>query len=173
MIGLVRRAEIDDAAAIARVHVASWQTTYRGLLPDDFLDSLTEGRYGERWLRSLGDEATRVYVAEDGHEVVAFASGGRERAGEGGYAGELYAIYVLEKAQRQGHGIGLVRAVVGGLREMGLSDMIVWVLRENSPARRFYERLGGIYVRTQPITIGSVTLQEVSYGWRSLDDVSV
>jgi ribosomal protein S18 acetylase RimI-like enzyme len=125
----------------------------------------------ERWLRSLGDEATRVYVAEDGHEVVAFASGGPERAGEAGYAGELYAIYVLEKAQRQGHGKSLVRAVTGGLREMGLSDMIVWVLRDNAPARGFYERLGGVYVRTQPITIGSATLQEVSYGWRSLDDV--
>ena len=80
---------------------------------------------------------------------------------------------MLEKAQRQGHGVGLVRAVIGGLREMGLSDMIVWVLRENSPARRFYERLGGIYVRTQPVTIGSVTLQEVSYGWRSLDEVRI
>ncbi len=173
MIGLVRPAEVDDAAAIARVHVESWRSTYRGLLPDDFLDSLTEGRYLERWLRSLGDDATRVYVAEEDHQVVAFASGGRERAGEGGYAGELYAIYVLEKAQRHGHGIGLVRAVIGGLREMGLNDMIVWVLRENSPARKFYERLGGTYVRTQPITIGSVTLQEVSYGWRSLDDVKI
>ena len=173
MIGLVRPAAIDDAAAIARVHVASWRTTYSGLLPAEFLDSLDEERYSERWLRSLGDEATRVYVAEDGHEVVAFASGGRERAGEGDYSGELYAIYVLEKAQRQGHGKGLVRAVTAGLREMGLDDMIVWVLRDNSPARAFYERLGGVYVRTQPITIGSVVLQEVSYGWRSLDDVRV
>jgi hypothetical protein len=49
--------------------------------------------------------------------------------------------------------------------------MIVWVLRENAAARAFYERLGGVYVRTQPITIGSVLLQEVSYGWRSLDAV--
>jgi hypothetical protein len=61
--------------------------------------------------------------------------------------------------------------VVGGLREMGLADMIVWVLRDNAGARRFYERLGGVYVRTQPITIGSTVLQEVSYGWRSLDGV--
>ena len=173
MIGLVRPAEIDDAAAIARVHVASWRTTYRGLLPAEFLNSLDEGHYAERWRRSLGDDATRVYVAEDGHEVVAFASGGRERAGEGGFTGELYAIYVVEEAQRQGHGKGLVRAVTGGLRELGLGDIIVWVLRDNSPARGFYERLGGVYVRTQPITIGSVVLEEVSYGWRSLDDVKV
>jgi ribosomal protein S18 acetylase RimI-like enzyme len=173
MIGLVRRADIEDAAAIARVHVESWQTTYRGLLPDEFLDSLDAPRYTERWLRSLADEAVRVYVAEDGHKVVAFASGGRERAGEGAYEAELYAIYVLEKAQRQGHGKALVRAVIGGLREMGFGDMIVWVLRDNSPARAFYERLGGIYVRTQPVTIGSVVLPEVAYGWRSLDDVRV
>src|SRR2546428_550388 len=38
-------------------------------------------------------------------------------------------------------------------------------------ARVFYERLGGVYVRSQPITIGAVTLEEVSYGWRRLDDV--
>src|SRR5207248_10350455 len=110
MIGLIRPADVEDAAAIARVHVESWRTTYRGLLPDDFLDSLSEGRYLERWLRSLGDEATRVYVAEDNHEAVAFASGGRERAGEGGYAGQLYAIHVLEKAQTQRHRARLVRA---------------------------------------------------------------
>jgi hypothetical protein len=49
--------------------------------------------------------------------------------------------------------------------------MIIWVLRDNQPARSFYERLGGVYIRAQPITIGSVTLEEVSYGWRRLDDV--
>jgi hypothetical protein len=49
--------------------------------------------------------------------------------------------------------------------------MIVWVLRDNAPARKFYERLGGAYVRMQPITIGPALLQEVSYGWKSLDDI--
>ena len=61
--------------------------------------------------------------------------------------------------------------MVAGLRELGLADMIVWVLRDNAGARRFYERLGGTYVRTQPITIGAALLQEVSYGWRSLDAI--
>ena len=97
--------------------------------------------------------------------------GGGAQAGETGYTGELYAIYVLDGFQRRGHGRELVRAVVAGLREMGLEDMIVWVLRDNQPARLFYERLGGVYVRAQPITIGSATLEEVSYGWPRLDGV--
>ena len=150
----------------------TWRTAYRGLLPADFLDSLSESHYEERWQRTIADQASGVYVAQDGREVVAFASGGRERAGEDGFGGELYAIYVLREAQGRGHGRALVRAVTAGLREIGLSDMIVWVLRDNSAARRFYERLGGVYVREQAITIGSAALREVSYGWRSLGTVA-
>lgn len=168
---MVRPAVIDDAAAIARVHVASWRTTYRGLLPDDFLSSLGEEPYSERWRRVIGDGSSRVLVVDEDGEIVGFASCGRERAGENGFEGELYAIYVLDSAQRQGHGRELVRAVAGALREMKLTDLIVWVLRDNASARHFYERLGGVYVRSQPITIGTATLQEVSYGWRSLDEI--
>ena len=171
MLSLIREAEAGDAAAIANVHVASWRTTYRGLLPDDFLESLSPAQYTERWRRTLDDSSSRVYVAENAEGVIGFASGGRERAGETGYRGELYAIYLLRDAQGHGHGSRLVQAVVGGLRELELPDMIVWVLRENAFARRFYERLGGVYVREQPITIGSTLLSEVSYGWRRLGDV--
>jgi GNAT superfamily N-acetyltransferase len=168
---MVRAAVPDDAPAIARVHVSSWRSTYRGLLPEDFLASLNESGYAERWRRLTADRTSRIYVAEDEGDVVGFASSGRERAGEPGYEGELYAIYVLDRAQRRGIGRDLVHATVGGLRELGLDDMIIWVLRDNSPARAFYERLGGVYVRTQPITFGPATLEEVSYGWRRLDDV--
>jgi len=171
MVSLVRSAQLDDATAIARVHVATWRSAYRGLLPDEFLASLSQSHYEEQWRRSLQDNQARVYVAEHAEGVVGFASGGRERAGESGYAGELYAIYVLEEAQGHGHGRRLVQAVVSGLREMRLADMIVWVLRDNGSARGFYERLGGAYVRSQPISIGSAQLEEVSYGWKSLDDL--
>ena len=171
MISVVRQAGSEDATAIARVHVDTWRTAYRGLLPDDFLAALDEAGYAERWRRTLTDGNGRVYVAEDGRHTVGFASGGPERAGEDGFTGELYAIYVLQEAQGRGHGRRLVQAVVQGLREMGLPNMIVWVLRDNHNARHFYERLGGTYVRSQPITIGSALLQEVSYGWKSLDDI--
>lgn len=168
---MVRPAALNDAPAIARVHVAAWRSAYTGLLPDDFLASLSEAHYADRWTRVIGEGSSRVYVVEDPGGIVGFASGGRERAGESGFAGELYAIYVLDSAQRRGHGRELVRAVAGALREMQLPDMIVWVLRENAAARQFYERLGGVYVRAQPITIGTATLEEVSYGWHALDEI--
>jgi GNAT superfamily N-acetyltransferase len=168
---MVRAAVLDDAPAIARVHVASWRSTYRALLPRDFLDSLSEASYEDRWRRIIKEGSVRAYVIEDDGQPVGFASGGHERAGEPGYSGELYAIYLLDDFKRRGYGRELVRAMVAGLREIGLEDMLVWVLRDNLPARQFYERLGGVYIRAQPITFGSATLEEVSYGWPSLEDV--
>ncbi|HEY8862661.1 MAG TPA: GNAT family N-acetyltransferase [Candidatus Dormibacteraeota bacterium] len=168
---MVRPAALEDAEAIARVNVATWRSAYRDLLPADFLAALNEANYAERWTRVIGEGTSRVFVVEEPGGIVGFASGGRERAGEHGFEGELYAIYVLDSAERRGHGRELVRAVAGALREMKLPDMIVWVLRDNAPARRFYERLGGVYVRTQPITVGTATLEEVSYGWRDLDEI--
>ena len=37
---LVRTAKPDDAVPIAEIHVALWQSAYRGLLPDSLLDDL-------------------------------------------------------------------------------------------------------------------------------------
>jgi GNAT superfamily N-acetyltransferase len=141
------------------------------MLPGDFLESLSDEGYADRWRRLIEEGSSLVYVVEYHREVVGFASGGKERAGEAGYSGELHAIYVLDAFQRRGLGRELVKALVDGLRGIGLDDMIVWVLRDNEPARHFYERLGGVYLRAQPITIGSATLEEVSYGWRRLDGV--
>ena len=88
---MVRPAVLDDAAAIARVHVASWRTTYRGLLPDDFLASLGVEPYTDRWRRVIGDGLSRVFVVDEQRRgqprgspeegVVGFASCGRERLG--------------------------------------------------------------------------------------------
>src|ERR1700682_3062693 len=162
---MVRSAELEDAGEIARVHVATWRGAYRGLLPDEFLASLSQKHYTERWRRVIDEGSSRVFVVDEPDGIAGFASGGRERAGENGFAGELYALYVLEGAQRQGHGRALVRTVAGALHEMELPDMIVWVLRDNAGARHFYERLGGAYVREQPITIGTSTLEGGSHGW--------
>src|SRR5256885_2665595 len=110
---MIRPAGTDDASAIARVHVASWRSTYGDLLPNDFLDALKETAYADRWRRFMDDSSNLVYVVEDesqaGRGVVGFASAGRERAGETGYKGELYAIYILDSFQRRGYGTQLVR----------------------------------------------------------------
>lgn len=167
----IRKATIEDALAIATVHVAVWKETYRGIVLDGVLNNLSIQRRTEQWVNSLSDEVHpyhRVFVAEVNGQVVGFLNFGTPQIKDSGFDGELFAIYVLKAAHKMGIGRKLVVEVVKGMCELGYKSMMVWVLRDN-PARGFYERLGGEYLCEKPIEIGNVSLMEVAYGWRSLE----
>ncbi len=164
----IRRATADDAEAIAWVPVASWRATYAGLVPDEFLAALSVEQRAARWRQAVAPERqSYLVVAEDEGAVIGFAVGGPEREGDATYTGELYAIYLLAEQKGRGVGRALVKEIARELQRRGLSSMLVWVLAEN-PARKFYEALGGQYVREKEIEIGGKTLIEVAYGWKSL-----
>ncbi len=165
----IRPATVDDAAAIAHVHVEAWRTAYREILPADFLARLSKDDRRDQWVTTLGNQSSPgfTFVAESAGQIVGFASGGPERKSDPDYTGELYAIYVLDKFQRQGAGTLLLRAVVARLVEIGIESMKVWVLTDN-PAQAFYERLGGVVVGQTTIKIAGIDLGEVAYGWKHL-----
>lgn len=171
----IRLATLADAPAIAHVHVASWRTTYAGIIPDAVLAQMTdEARRLANWQRILSDPHSPecVFVAEDDNaDIIGFASGGPTRSGPedaARFPGELYAIYLLQAAQGRGVGRVLARAVAQRLAEQDMHAMIVWVLAEN-PARQFYAALGGQFLREQPFMMGGAEIIEAGYGW---DDTS-
>ena len=165
----IRKATIADAAALARVHVDTWRTTYSGIVPDAHLASLSYEKRTARWAEQI--QATlagkfAIFVAEDENgQIAGFVDGGPNRDDDPIYKGELYAIYILQAYQGRGIGKQLVPPLAKSLLAMGLDTMLLWVLTDNTPARRFYESLGGHYVRTHYFEIGGVSLEEVSYGW--------
>ncbi|MFN8483281.1 MAG: GNAT family N-acetyltransferase [Anaerolineae bacterium] len=173
----IRPATVDDADGIGRVSAETWLATYRGLMPDSILDSVSvEGRI-QRYREILAEPASprSTFVAVDGGHVVGFAAGGAERTGapphppagggsERGYTGELYALYVLPPYHGQGIGRRLVAAVVERLRAQGHAAMLVWVLAGN-PARGFYQHLGGQFVGHKHLPIQDATLLEEGYGF--------
>jgi L-amino acid N-acyltransferase YncA len=166
----IRQADVDDAAAIARVHVDAWRTTYVGIVPDEYLAGLTYEPREQMWRESLADRARAEFtlVAEnDQRAIVGFATGGPEREGNAVYRGELRAIYLLADSRRIGLGRRLVAGVAKGLIEAGFDSMLVWVLDDN-PSRRFYEALRGKFVAEKVIEIGGARLIEVAYGWHDI-----
>lgn len=166
---IIRKAGIADVAGIAIVHVDSWRSTYEGIVPDKFLDSLSYESREQIW--KTGVIENDVYIAEDKNgKVVGFATGGKERTGEyGAYVGELYAIYLLKEQQEQGVGRMLFQSVVKDLKEKKLDTMLIWAIEDN-PACRFYEALGGKKIDTTEIEIAGKKLSEVAYGWDDLSD---
>jgi GNAT superfamily N-acetyltransferase len=163
---LVRRATLDDVAGIATVHVQSWLTSYRGLLPQDFLTSLTvEGRIAA-WKHNLSEPRHVVFVGTttDGR-IVGFCSAGPNRDEPRSFDGEVYAIYLLEEVTRQGLGGALLAEAATWLWQSGMSSFLVWVLTGTLAARKFYEALGGEAVAEKVISIAGSPYNESAYGW--------
>lgn len=147
----LRRAVPGDAPIIAEIHVRAWQTAYRGIMPDAFLDGLAPEQRYERWERDIGAddrEMTVLVAVEDATgRVVGFCSVCPQKHLEPGDealppAGELHTMYVDTGFKGGGVGRLLITAAVGALRELGYAHAIVWMLAANAPAQGFYERMG-------------------------------
>jgi GNAT superfamily N-acetyltransferase len=136
----IRRARPADAAAIAEVHVRTWQTAYEHVFGAERLSLLTVERRLPMWREILGNDDVTAFVAEDGSQIVGLATVGPSR--EDDAEGELYAIYVEPGAWGTAAGPALMRAGLDVLRQDGYRAAILWVLGDNPRARRFYEREG-------------------------------
>ena len=141
----VRRAGADDAPVIAHLHVRGWQWAYRGLLPDAYLDGLSDDlpRRVEWWRSMLREESKWTWIAEMDGDSAGFADTFRSWDNDADAAtAMLGAIYLEQSAARQGVGRALMTHAVCNLRERGFSTVTLWVLDTNTRARRFYEALG-------------------------------
>ena len=129
---------------MAAVHVAAWQTAYRGLVPDDVLDRLDAERRAADWTSLLGDDRQQHLLLEDEGQVCGFLSCGPARDGDldSLWTGEIYAIYVAPAHWRRGIGRRLCAAAIDMLQSAGSREIALWVFEGHAPARRFYEALG-------------------------------
>jgi ribosomal protein S18 acetylase RimI-like enzyme len=165
----VRAATPDDAEAISRVHVESWQVAYRGLVPDAYLDALSwPDRVEERRerLRQGGAGGVRTAVVAD-PDVAGFVAWGPDRDdGEAAGAEEIYALYVDPPRWREGIGRVLLSHAVAA--SAAAPAVRLWVLEGNARARTFYRRSGFVEDGARKtIELGGRELPELRY---RLDD---
>ena len=106
-----------------------------------------------------------VGETDDG-EIVGFVRAAPVKAKEPdplGTEAEIFAIYLLAKVKRQGIGRRLMSGVFDHLRSQGFRSVGLWVLKENQPARRFYEALGGVPGPEQSFDLRGQMVTEVAY----------
>ncbi len=150
----------------------TWRAAYGGLVPDDYLTSLSYEELERRWRDIIAAGDGCVFVAEGAQGVFGFASGQRRRRFSRGlkeYEGELKAVYVFPSCQGTGTGRRLVGKVARHFTERGVNSMLLWVFADNQPARGFYESLGGVLVARDGFELGGGWLPEVAYGWKDLE----
>lgn len=130
----------ENASAASRIYALSWKSGYRGLVPQDYLDALTE----ESWANTLLVPGRSGFLLEDGGVYVATASVSAARDTERPGWGEIISLYVLPTYWGRGYGQYLFAHAAACLRAQGFRNLYLWVLEGNARARAFYARSGFI-----------------------------
>lgn len=166
---LIRPAQIDDAEAIGRAHVQAWQETYRGLMPDAYLDAMSIEERQKAWrerIPKLAEARQALAVAlDDAGELVGFAGCGAPRNNALAVEGEIYMINIINRGKRKRLGARLMLEMAERLEAFGHKSAGLWVLEGNAPARAFYARLGGAPDVTVQQEHGGAMLTDVAILW--------
>jgi ribosomal protein S18 acetylase RimI-like enzyme len=162
----IRRAMIDDASEVARVHCESWRSTYPGLVPQQVIDDWAnlEART-KKWTEVLTAGKSPVWVCEQSGTVVGFSCAGSASPATDGLTGQLFALYLVQKAHRQGIGQALTQTALHYLQTAGHTHVRIEVMKDNWPAIRFYERMGATFHQEAQFEMSGVALTELIYGW--------
>jgi GNAT superfamily N-acetyltransferase len=162
---ILRPAVPKDALSVARVHVIAWQTAYRTLLPDEYLDRLSADERAQKYDFSNPDPLTfQTIVADEGGLIVGFATTSRSRDESLKDYGELCALYVDPEYWGRGIGMALAAAAQARLTQLGFSDALLWVLKGNSRAERFYRNDGwSADGQQRSDVVWGVTVEEIRY----------
>ena len=157
-----------DAASLAEVHVTAWRETYRDLLPAAYLAQMNTGLYARRWRRQLmAARPPEIVLAAEGRDGLVGYCAGQTRGEEA--SAEVSTLYVLQTAQKLGLGRRLLAASARVLRARGAASLSLWVLNGNTPARRFYEHLGGVAVAERAVRGWGGGFRETAYHWADID----
>lgn len=150
---VTRPAVADDVPGLARVHVASWRETYRGVMPDSVLDD--DGLVARRerfWTAALTDEryrANRVATTTSDGTVVGVAMSGPPLDDDATWQQQLYVLYTYRAIHGRGAGAALLRAVLDPS-----DDAALWVADPNPRAQAFYLRQGFAFDGTTRVEDG-------------------
>ena len=162
----IAQATPEDCRAIAEVHVLSWQHAYKGILPAEYLASLSIEQRETMWRESIAKEQPQVLVAKSEGEVLGFVAFGPSRDdGVSPNRAEIWALYLAPSSWSRGLGRGLWLASLERMVAQGFKTVSLWVIAGNERAIRFYAAAG---FKPEPTSIrgfmlGGVQLQEVRY----------
>lgn len=161
---IVRNVKKEDLRAVSEIAVRGWQTAYRGIIDDEYLDSLS---IEENYQKRLKDYKENGFiVAELDSEVVGFCRYTLENLFSKDIPdidGEICAIYVKPELKRNGIGRELFKYVFNEFKKNGNKKIILWCLKENYPSRAFYEKMGGILCDESTIKKDGKEYKEVGF----------
>lgn len=157
---MIRYYEERDIYKIAKIIVDDWKIAYKGIIDDDYLENLNYIDRAKNIKEKYEKQKSIVHI--DNEDVKGYCRFGENRDNKKEY-GEIYALYIKYDERNNGIGKSLSKKAMQILKDKGYKEVVIWCLKENKNARKFYEKIGGKLCNERKITIGDKQYDEVCY----------
>ena len=145
---IIHRVVPEDAYEYTAVHSACWRDAYAGIISDEYLSDMAaeQDQRAEKIRQTLLDPGDiEFYCAAYEGKMIGRLIFNRCHDEDKSNAGEITAIYLLAEFWDKGYGKQMMNFALDALKSLGYSEVIVWVLVNNTRALRFYEKCGFLY----------------------------
>lgn len=167
---IIRPVNVEDSEAYIKLNNLVWKVAYKHIFPEEVFidrDNRLEEKVEEFKTRAYNDNTQIVYVAEHNGKLVGQLSGRilsfYEHFKERGYA-DLMALYVHPDYQGKGISSKFKKLFIDWAKKNGATKFVIGVLKENTNARKIYEKWGGkLDLHTQPFVKLGIGYEEVFY----------
>jgi GNAT superfamily N-acetyltransferase len=141
-----REARLEDADAIAALHVENWRRHYRGAYLDSYLDGDVVGDRQSVWRDRLAHPAYRhTVVAAEDHTLAGFVH--LIIDDDPTWGALVENLHVADVRKRRGVGGRLLAEAAAFLgQQRQSSGLYLWVLEQNTAAQAFYAACDGVVV---------------------------
>lgn len=162
----IRYNRLEDQEQMAHIKVDSWNETYKGIIDDDYLASLDYQVQTDRYIDSFDEYKYSVLVAVEKttNKVIGyscFSTTQNEFVPSSDC--ELVSLYLAPGYTGKGVGKSLFRETIKILKGYNKRNMLVWCIKENKNAIKFYQKLGGNKVTEKFAKIGSRVYPEYGF----------
>ena len=140
----IRKKQRKDCISVAHVVTVAWNETYKGIVPDEFLNNLylNEEERATNSYNKFNEKDNHQYVLEVDNKIVGFINVGLSDEEEYKNCGEIHALYIIKEYQGNGFSKLLIDAGIKELKSLGCNKMIIGCLVGN-PSNSFYQHIGG------------------------------
>lgn len=160
----IRNIKKEDIPQVVDIQIRAWRTAYKGIIDDNYLANMNPEEKIK--MREKDYNENKFIVAEINNEIVGFCryTDNINKTPETLEADcELRALYVKPEVKHNGIGKKMFQYAVNEFKNMGKTKMVLWCLKDNVLARKFYEKMGGKIIKERLIHIGNRDYKEVAF----------
>ena len=164
----IRKALPEDAHDYTDCHISIWQSAYKGIVPDNYLDNMPaeKEQHTKRYKDTLTNPGSCEYFCVMKSErMIGFIITNKSVGENKTNIGEIWAVYLREEFWGTGYGKEMLDFAVYNLICANSDEIFLWVFEDNIRARRFYEKNNFRFDGTQREVdwYGGVPLVQLKY----------